>query len=207
MVSSPYWHSALGPIFSIGSDLCSGIALVLAAGAFFCFSNAGEDRQSLTFLSRVVIGLLFLVIILEWSQISVSMWYARDETYEVLRSILFGPYWYVFWIVHFLAGMVIPLLMLIWKPANRIVAGYAGALAAVAYFSVHLNRVIPGQVTPAIKGLQTAYIDNRLRFEYFPSMNEWAVFAFAVGMVLGLYYLGIRLLPIVSTKSLSQGGN
>ena len=207
MVSSPYWHSTLGPVLSIGSDLCSGIALVLAAGAFFCFNDTVEDRQSMTLLSRAVIGLLFLAIILEGSQLLVSMWYARDVTYAVLRSILFGPYWYVFWIVHLLVGTVIPVVMLVRKPGNPIVAGYAGAMAAVAHFAVHLNHVIPGQVAPAVEGLQTAYEDNRLRFEYFPSVNEWAVFAFAVGLVIGLYFLGIRLLPIVSTKSLNQGGN
>ncbi len=207
LISSPYWHTSLGPVLSIGDGLSSGLALILAVAAFFCFTDSSKDRETLSLLSRSVVGLLFLVIILEWSEFSVTMWYGRDRTYTVLWSILFGSYWYVFWIVHLLAGIIIPLVMLIRKPANRLNAGWAGLLIAVAHFAVRLNQVIPGQVTPAMKGLQEAYSDNRLKFVYFPSIHEWSVFAFAVALFIALFYLGIRFLPILSTKSVNEGGN
>jgi len=30
-----------------------------------------------------------------------------------MRLVLFGPYWWVFWIVHILIGAVVPILLLV----------------------------------------------------------------------------------------------
>jgi len=205
LISRPYWHSALGPILSIGGALLSGIALVLATIALFPLSHQERNEQTLTILSRIVVGLILFVLLLEWSEYSVTMWYGRGENYSLLSTILFGQYWYVFWIVHLAFGSILPLIFLLWKPANRAAAGLGGALVAVGYIAVRLNHVIPGLITPAMKALQNAYVDNRLRFEYFPSMNEWAVFAFTVAFAIALFYLGHRFLPIISTKLPNRG--
>lgn len=206
LISSPYWHSALGPILSIAGALFSGIALVLAAAGLFPRQFGQADENTLKILSRIVIGLLLFVLMLEWSAYSVSMWYARDESYSLLSFILFGQYWYVFWIVHILLGSIVPLILLLWKPSHRLIAGFGGALAAIAYFAVRLNHVIPGFVTPAMKGLQEAYMDKRLRFEYLPSVHEWAVFAFTVALGIAMFYLGSRILQFISLRSANGGG-
>jgi len=206
LISNPYWHSTLGPILSIGGALLSGTALVLAAVALFPSIFEQQDEQNLRILSFTVVGLLLFVLLLEWSEYSVSMWYSRSEEYTLLSSILFGHYWYVFWIVHLLLGSIVPLILLLWKPAQRLAAGFGGALAAVTYIAVRLNHVIPGFITPAMKGLQEAYMDNRLKFTYFPSSNEWAVFAFCVAVGVALFYIVSRFLPLGSLKSADEGG-
>ena len=206
MISSPYWHSSLGPILSLGGALLSGVALVLATIALFPFDVEYENPQAIKILSRTVVGLIFFVILLEWSEFSISMWYARGEDFDLLSSILFGPYAYVFWLFHIVAGSVIPVILLVLKPGQRAVAGVGGAMAAIFYFAVRLNHVIPGQMTPAMKGLQEAYTDKWLTFSYFPSANEWAMFGFAVAPSIALFYLGIRYLPFCSTKSIEEGG-
>ncbi len=206
LISSPYWHSALGPILSIGGALLSGVALVLAAVALFPYDAAQQDEKIVKLMSRIVVGLLLFVLMLEWSEVSVAMWYGRDESYSLLSAILFGRYWYVFWIFHILLGSIVPLILLLWKPSLRLFAGIGGVLVAVAYFAVRLNHVIPGFVTPAMKGLQEAYTDNRLKFEYIPSVHEWAVFVFTVAIGIALFYLGCRLLQFISLQSADQGG-
>jgi protein NrfD len=206
LVSNPYWHSALGPILSIGGALLSGVALVLAATALFPTASTTPDHETLKILSRTVVGLLLFVLLLEWSEYSVSMWYGRDESYRLMSSILFGHYWYVFWIFHMLLGSIIPLVILLWKPTGRLTAAIGGGLVALFYIAVRLNHVIPGFITPAMKGLQEAYTDSRLQFEYFPSANEWAVFAFAVALVIALFYIGYRVLPTLPLKSANEGG-
>lgn len=145
------------------------------------------------------------MLLLEWSAYSVTMWYGRGGSYSLLTTILFGQYWYVFWIVHLALGSILPLILLLWRPAHRKVAGLGGALVAVGYIAVRLNHVIPGLITPAMKALEQAYVDNRLRFEYFPSTNEWAVFAFTVAFAIAIFYLGRRFLPIISLKSANRG--
>ncbi len=206
MISSPYWHSSLGPILSIGGALLSGVAMVLASITLFPFCSENERPQVLKILSRTVAGLILFILLFEWSEFSISMWYARGQNYKLLSSILFGPYAYVFWLFHIVLGSIIPLILLLMKPGQRIAAGLGGAMAAVFYFAVRLNHVIPGQMTPAMKGLQKAYTDKWLTFTYFPSSNEWAVFGFAAALSVALFYLGIRYLPLYLTKSAEEGG-
>jgi len=205
MISSPYWHSSLGPVMSIGGALLSGIALVLASLALFPFGPEHENPQTLKILSWLVAGLIFFIILLEWSEFSISMWYSRGDAYTTLSSILFGPYAYVFWLFHLVLGMIIPLIILLLKPARRMAAGLGGGMVALFYFAVRLNQVIPGQMTPAMKGLQEAYTDKWLTFSYFPSSNEWAVFGFTVALSIALFYLGIRFLPLTTVKSIEEG--
>jgi molybdopterin-containing oxidoreductase family membrane subunit len=119
LISRPYWNSALGPILSIGGALLTGIALVLAAVALFPLSHQERNEQTLTILSRIVVGLILFVLLLEWSEYSVTMWYGLGESYSVLSTILFGQYWYVFWIVHLALGSILPLIFLLWKPAHN----------------------------------------------------------------------------------------
>jgi Ni/Fe-hydrogenase subunit HybB-like protein len=103
--------------------------------------------------------------------------------------------------------MVVPLALLLSRPAERNIAGWAAFLSAVTMMAVRLNHVIPGQLTPAMEGLKQAYQDQRLQFKYFPSMNEWAVFAFSIAICMALFFLGTRFWPLTSPNSANQGGN
>ena len=200
LISSPVWHSALGPIMSIAGALFSGFALVLAAGALFPMERNTIDSKALTVLSRVVLGLLLFTLLLEWSEYSISMWYSRGEEFHLLKSILFGHYWYVFWVYHILLGSAVPGVLLLFRPGRVWAAGLGGLFSAVFFFAVRLNHVIPGQMSPAMKGIQDAYVDHRLSFSYFPSFHEWSVFAFSVALALALFFIGHRLLPLISVR-------
>jgi len=57
--------------------------------------------------------------------------------------------------------------------------------------------VIPGLIEPQLTGLDTAYTDSRLSFDYFPSVMEWLVLAFVGAFGTGLFFLGYFLLPLV----------
>ncbi len=124
------------------------------------------------------------------------MWYGVGPEHDLLNEVLFGQYWYVFWVFHILLGSLIPIVLLIRKPAAPAWAALAGGLIAVTFLAVRLNLVIPGLVTPQLKGLETAYVDPRLHFEYVPSMFEWSVVAFIVALAVGLFLLGNRILPL-----------
>ncbi|MEJ2638524.1 MAG: polysulfide reductase NrfD [Desulfosarcinaceae bacterium] len=204
LISTNYWHSALGPILSIAEALLSGMALVLALAALLPDEKSAPEPQSIKALSLTVVGLILFLALLEWSEFTVTLWYGQDDGFQ---SVLFGPYWYVFWIIHLLIGMAVPLALLLSRPAERLIAGWAALLAAVTMMAVRLNHVIPGQLTPAMDGLKQAYQDPRLRFEYFPSTNEWAVFAFSIAVCMALFYLGMRLWPLTPPHSANQGGN
>lgn len=199
----PYWHSSLFPIMFLTGALVSGGALMLAMASMSRVVGAEEKTQVLRALSRIVLGLVAFDLILEWAEFSIPMWYGVGPEHALLKEVLFGQYWFVFWLFHILLGSAIPIALLIRKPTDPRWAGLAGVLIAVSFLSVRLNLVIPGLITPQLEGLQTAYVDQRLRFEYIPSAFEWSIVAFIVALATGLFMLGSRILPLRTHEPVS----
>lgn len=195
--AKPLWHSGLFPILFLTGALVSGGALILAIVSLL--GNFGEPRrvEMTRILSRIVLGLLLFDLLLEWAEFSIPMWYGVGPEYNALMALLFGDFWWVFWIFHILLGSLIPVILLIARPTSRGATLVAGGLIAVTFMAVRLNIVIPGQVlAPTLKGLADAYQDAFLRFSYMPSAYEWSVVAFVVAAGIGAMYVGRKLLPL-----------
>ena len=199
----PYWHSALFPVLFLTGALVSGGGLILILIASTNIVISEEKVQILRTLGKMVLGLLVFDLVLEWAEFSIPMWYGVGHEHDLLMEVLFGQYWFVFWIFHILLGSAIPAFLLITKPKNPYAVGAAGGLIALTFLAVRLNLVIPGLITPQLEGLQNAYVDSRLRFEYFPSLFEWSVVAFIVALAFGLFILGSRILPLRLNESAS----
>ncbi len=198
LVSRPYWHQSLFPILFLTGALVSGGALLLAAVAVF---GRGDDPglpSTLRILGRTLLGLLLLDLLLEASETAIPMWYGVGPGFELYKWILFGKGWWIFWIVHLLLGSLIPIALLIWRPASRWVLGVAASLVAVTFLSVRLKLIVPGQVTPALEGLRDAYVHPRLLFDYVPSLHEWAIISFVVAAGFAVFYLGYTYLPLTA---------
>lgn len=196
LMARPYWHTALYPIFFLTGALVSGGALLLAVVAFTDIGDRDGADGVLALLAKTTMGLLLFDLLLEWAEISIPAWYRVGEGYDILKVVLFGDYWYVFWIFHLLLGAAIPIWLLLTRPTSRLATGIAGFLVAATFMAVRLNLVIPGQITPQLEGIQDAYVDSRLLFSYVPSMFEWSVIAFAVALGATLYLIGRRILPL-----------
>ena len=206
LIAHPYWNSTLGPILSIAGDLLSGFALVLFLGASFYKDLLGRDASSLSKLSRVVLGLILLVLVLQWSEYSISAWYGVGQETTLHTNVLFGPSWYLFWIMQLLFGAIIPAILFLWQPASRAAAGLGGLMVATAYFVARYNLVLPGQTTPTFEGLQNAYTDSRLTFAYSPSSIEWAVLVFCLALGIGMFVWGRRIVPLIKDLHIAQKG-
>ena len=196
----PYWHTGLYPILFLTGALTSGGALMLAVVAIFHRESSQEQKDLLKFLSRLVLGILLFDLLLEWAEFSTPMWYRIGQEHGLMKEILFGQYWYVFWIFHMALGSIIPILLLIWKPVSRWAVGIGGGLIAVTFLTVRLNIVIPGLITPTLRGLENSYVDHRLVFQYAPSWFEWSVVAFIVALGGAIFYIGSRILPLAQIR-------
>ncbi|MFQ5537235.1 MAG: NrfD/PsrC family molybdoenzyme membrane anchor subunit [Gemmatimonadota bacterium] len=196
LAARPYWHSALFPILFLTGALLSGGALLLATVSFTEVGDGEAGGETMKALTKAVVFLLLLDLLLEWAEMSVPAWYRVGDQWELLKVVLFGKYWYVFWIFHILLGSVIPLWLFL-KVKTRRAVGVGGFLVATTFLAVRLNLVIPGLVTPQIRGLEEAYVDHRLLFTYVPSIFEWSVMAFTVALGIALYLIGRRVLPLV----------
>jgi protein NrfD len=206
LIAHPYWNSTLGPILSIAGDFLSGFALVLLLAACFQKDLLGNDPQPLCQLSRVVLGLILLVFVLEWSEYSISAWYGVGQETTLHNDILFGSSWYLFWIGQLLIGAILPAILLLRRPASRVGAGLGGLLVTAAYFVAKYNLILPGQTTPTFAGLQNAYSDSRLTFAYRPSSVEWAVFVFCAALGIGLFIWGRSFVPLSEDFRIARKG-
>ena len=198
----PYWHSALYPILFLVSALASGGALLTFVVAFLWPDRGSTAHRDLVvFLGQITLGVFALDLLLEWAEFSITLYASIPSHAEGFHLVLFGKYWWVFWIGHLVLGAAIPMAILIVRGRSVPWVGLAGFLLAGSFLAVRLNIVIPGLAVPELHGLERAYTDARLHFDYFPSAAEWLVGLFSVSLGIGLFSLGLRTLPIAETMA------
>lgn len=207
IAAHPFWHTPLMPILFLTGALVSGGALMAFMVATFWPHRDEGFREMVGYLGRVVLGLLLFDVVLEWAEYSVPMWYGVGHEYELLRYVLFGRFWWVFWILHVGCGTVIPLALLTVKGNKPWAVGLAGLLIVMTFLTVRLNIVIPGLIDPNLRELQSAFVHPRLMFSYVPSFFEWQITLFIVAVGMAFTYLGFKFLPLTEVKENYEGGS
>jgi protein NrfD len=191
-----YWHSALLPILFLTSAVTAGAAMLLLVVAILTAvarrdwvtradAVAAEARLRVVALAGVI-----LYFVLEFAEFSVALWSPAGHSPSV-DLVLFGPYWWVFWLVHLLAGGVLPLALL----ATRRPAAWTAAalLLAVTFVSTRLNVLVPGQAVGEIRGLQEAFQHDRLKYVYHATAMEYGVGFFMLAVGMAVFYVGRRV--------------
>ncbi len=196
-----FWNAPLYPLLFIMGALLSGGGLLTFIVAFFWPGRGSrEHRDLVTYLGRITLGLLAIYLIMLWAEYSI-VWYADiPSEAEPLYQVLGGPYPWVFWVFQVALGAVVPIAMMMARPQSVPWVGVACFLIASTFLATRLNVVIPGLVEPQLEGLDTAYVDGRLSYEYFPSVMEWLVLIFIGALASGLFYAGFRSLPLVGGR-------
>ncbi len=194
--AKPYWHSGLLPIRFLFSAFLSGVALLAFTIVLFRhWPTDREHKETVGFLRYLVLALLALNLLVEFAEFSVTHYAAVPAVLEAHRLMVFGPYWWVFWIIQIVLGLLIPAVLLVprWglKPFNF---GLAGLLIAIGYAATKQNIVLPGLAVPDFRALPSAFVHQRLSVIYFPSLMEWLL---AIGVVAAgalLFLIAIEIL-------------
>ncbi len=195
----PYWNSPLYPILFLVSALASGGALLtFVVAALWPSRRSAEFRNLVSLLGRITLALLALDLLFEWAEISINLYASIPAAAGAYREMLFGSNWWVFWLVHLAVGSLVPILLLVFRSRSVGSVGLAGFLMAVTFLAVRIDIVVPGQVIPEIRGLEAAYQEAGLSFQYIPSSGEWLVGLFVVSMAILLFTIGYSNLPLVS---------
>jgi protein NrfD len=195
----PAWNSGLFPLLFLVSALVSGGGLLTAIYAFLAPKRGSEAHRRLVVdLGKLILGLTLLDILFTFAEYSIAMYGAIPSEVSPLLKTMTGPFWYVFWIGQVGLGMVVPVILLVWKRTRQspVWIGLAGASIVLAFVSVRLNIVIPPLSVPELQGLEQAVPSLRMSMTYVPSLMEWFLSIGIVGLGMALFALGYNLLPV-----------
>ena len=167
----------------------SGGGLLMFVYAVVAKNKDEKYAGTLQLLGRIVVALLLFDLMLEFAEFSIPMWYGIGSEYALMTEILFGHFWWVFWIVHIVVGSAIPIFLILIFGDKPWANALAGFLIATMFLAVRLNIVIPGLIEPSLKLLESSFTDRRLKFEYLPSFFEWQVLIFIVALGIALFFL------------------
>ncbi len=196
----PAWHGGLFPLLFILSAFTAGVAGVIVAYVFFSKDHPDEEdyRRVVSELGKLLLALVAIESLFLFSEYSVALYSSVPSEIAPLIAILTGPYWYVFWIGQIGLGIVLPLIVLLWKRARQspVWVGIAGVGVVIATFAMRLNIVIPPLALPELNGLIEAVPGStRMSMQYMPSSMEWFLAIGIVGFGMALFALGYALFP------------
>jgi protein NrfD len=204
VAARPLWNTASLPLMFLISALAAGSGLLLFLVVVFWQDKNSDEYTTLVKRLSIITRTLLLAGVFAAGVIALTMLYkggGNPTRAEAIELILTGPYWWSFWIVHILLGVLIPLALLFAAPGKPLMAGIAAFLSSITFVAVTLNIVIPTLVTEELKGLATAFVDPKLNINYAPNLMEWMVLAFVFGIGSVIFGLGLRFLPLQSHQA------
>jgi molybdopterin-containing oxidoreductase family membrane subunit len=199
--AKPFWHSALLPMLFLASAITAGAAALLVVRAILGPGSEVDGQEeygaAIDKLRMVTLVGLVVYFIFEFAEFSIALWNPTSHA-PAIDLILFGPYWWVFWIVHLLLGGAIPLALLSLNKRNLWTV--AALLVAITFMSARLNILVPGQAVGEIQGLQNAFNHPRLNYIYHASVMEYLVGFFQVAAGMAIFFLGQRVSRAISAR-------
>jgi protein NrfD len=196
--SRPFWHVGLLPVQFPVFSLASGTAAMLAALGLFGSRDDPHRSDQLWVLSIMTVVLSVVKLYFLWADFSQSLYGNIPQNVEAVRMVLFGPYWWGFWILQLLLGTLVPTVVLLQPQLARhgAWAGWMGVLVLIGFAVARCNIVFPALAVPELEALNTAFSGPHLSFEYFPSAMEWAVTLGATGLAVLAFLIGSERLPL-----------
>ncbi|HET8570067.1 MAG TPA: NrfD/PsrC family molybdoenzyme membrane anchor subunit [Candidatus Limnocylindria bacterium] len=192
------WSSAILPVRFLLSAAAAGLALVALATALFHRGPIdAEDQAARSLLRRGIVLALGGFVVVEFAELSIAMYSRIPAVVEAHRLILFGPYWWMFWVVQLGLGIVLPLALLWRSRPGSVRLGAAATAVVVGLAGAKQNIVLPGLAIPEMKGLPEAFVDPRLTTAYFPGSTEWLVAVGVIAAAALVFILAVEFVPFL----------
>lgn len=193
-----FWHVGLLPVQFPVFSLASGFAAMLVVIGWFGAKDDARRAQQLWVMALVTIGLQVVKLYFLWADFSQSIYGNVPQNVEAVNQVLYGPYWWAFWIVQVLFGSIIPIVVLSRRKwgENPKIAGTIGVLVLIGFAVARANIVFPALTVPELEALTTAFTGPHLSFDYFPSLMEWAVTIGISGLAVLAFLIGTDRLKL-----------
>jgi Ni/Fe-hydrogenase subunit HybB-like protein len=193
----PFWFKPEMSVLFMLSAIVGGISLTLFASMLASrLTNKAKVNDVLIervaqFVGYLLIGYFYFRA---WDALAVTYVYDPGRS-EGLDLITKGPLAFNFWIVEMLLGMIVPMILLLYKPTRmnrfwRMVALFLVAVGVVAYrWDTNITGFLV--VIPYVPGAAIAYTS------YKPSLVEIMTGAAIVAYGLTAFSLGVKYLRVV----------
>lgn len=200
----PFWHVGLFPVQFPVFSLASGAAMLLAAIGLFGKSDDPRRPQQLWTLAVITVVLQVVKLYFLWADFSQSVYGNVPLNVAAVNELLFGSYWWAFWILQLGIGSLVPILVLVQPKLARHHgwAGWMGILVLMGFAVARANIIFPALTVPELEALTTAFSDPHLQFVYFPSAMEWAVTLGTVGLATVAFLMGSDRMRLFSAPAM-----
>jgi Ni/Fe-hydrogenase subunit HybB-like protein len=193
----PFWFKPDMSVLFMLSAIVGGISLTLFA-SMLASRLTSKAKVSDVLIERVANFVGYLLIgyfyFRAWDVLSVTYAYDPGRS-EGLDLITKGPLAFNFWIVEMLLGMIVPMILLLYKPTrmNRFWRMIALFLVAAGVVAFRWDTNITGflVVMPYVPGQAIAYTS------YKPSLIEILTGAAIIAYGLTAFSLGVKYLRVV----------
>lgn len=206
VAARPLWNTSSLSLMFLLSSLAAGSGLILLLSVVFWPDKKSEDYTEVVARLSTTTARLLLAGVFAAGVIGFTALYqgGNPSRTAAMQLILVGPFWWSFWIVHVLLGVVIPVAMLLLRGNRPRWAGVAAFLSVITFVAVTLNVVIPVLATPELQGLATAFTHAKLNYDYVPNLMEWLTMLFVIGLGGVMFGLGLRWLPVLDKMQTMQ---
>ncbi|HEX6033961.1 MAG TPA: NrfD/PsrC family molybdoenzyme membrane anchor subunit [Anaerolineales bacterium] len=193
----PFWFKPEMAVLFMFSAIVGGISLTLFA-SMLSSRLTGKAKINDALIERVAqfVGYLLIGYFYFRAWDALSMTYAYDPgRSEGLDLITKGPLAFNFWIIEMLLGMLVPMILLLYKPTRmnrfwRMIALFLVAAGVVAFrWDTNLTGLMV--VMPYLPGQAIAYAS------YKPSLVEIMAGAAIIAYGLTAFSLGVKYLRVV----------
>ncbi|HEX7794582.1 MAG TPA: NrfD/PsrC family molybdoenzyme membrane anchor subunit [Vicinamibacterales bacterium] len=194
----PGWHSTIFPPYFVAGAIFSGFAMVLTLAIPLRRIYHLEDFITARHLDNMAKVLLATGLLVSYGYFMETFmaWYSGNlyEMYAVMNRA-FGPYAWVYWLV-ISCNVVAPQSLWFSQVRSRPVLLFL--LALIVNVGMWLERFMI-----VVVSLHRDFMPSAWGF-YTPTIWDWSTFVGTIGLFLALFFVFIRLLPVISIFELRE---
>lgn len=197
VIGRPTWQGSALPLYFLISAMVAGTGLLTFQFVWFWPGKREADYlETAQRLGRLLLILLVTGLLVAALGGLVILYPGVPAQATALQLTLFGPFWWVYWVMHIGLGVLLPILILLTRSRTARRIGVAAGMLILTFIAVPLNIVIPPQLSieAVEKGLVTAYKGPGLLTDYFPTISEWLVTVFALAFGFLIFMIGYHIL-------------
>lgn len=202
--SRSFWRENYMPIYFIIQSAILGCAATIGfnwIAVKLDIRIADNVNVGLKFLSKILGFLLIISGIFMMMKIYAGFYSDIIDNQKAMNLLLKGDYAFNFWFGEFLAGFVMPLILLILsRGINLPLIATASLASLVGIFYGIYDLVIVGQLVPVFS--QYNFIDFPEYWTYTPSLHEIMLFVGAISVIIAAFIAWELFYKIKSYKAI-----